>query len=99
MSDTATKIEENLKLKEPPLYKVVFINDDVTPMDFVMNCLMSIFMHAIDAAQDLTHRIHQEGFAVVAVLPYEIAEQKGIETTVLSRNNNYPLQVKIEADN
>ena len=98
MSDTATKIEENLKLKEPPLYKVLFIDDDVTPMYFVVNCLMSIFMHTIDAAQDLTHKIHQEGFAIVAVLPYEIAEQKGIETTVLSRNNNYPLQIKIEAD-
>ena len=98
MSDTATKIEENLKLKEPPLYKVLFIDDDVTPMDFVVNCLMSIFMHTITAAQDLTHKIHQEGSAIVAVLPYEIAEQKGIETTVLSRNNNYPLQIKIEAD-
>ena len=98
MSDTAVKIEENLKLKEPPLYKVVFLNDDVTPMDFVMNCLMSIFMHDINTSQDLTQKIHQDGFAVVAVLPYEIAEQKGIETTVLSRNNNYPLQVKIEAD-
>ena len=98
MSDTATKIEENLKLKEPPLYKVVFINDDVTPVDFVVNCLMSIFMHDIDTSQNLTQKVHQDGFAVVAVLPYEIAEQKGIETTVLSRNNNYPLQVKIEAD-
>jgi ATP-dependent Clp protease adaptor protein ClpS len=99
VSDTATKIEENLKLKEPPLYKVLFINDDVTPIDFVVNCLMSIFMHTIDAAQDLTRKVHTDGFAIVAILPYEIAEQKGIETTVLSRNNNFPLQIKIEADN
>jgi ATP-dependent Clp protease adaptor protein ClpS len=98
-TDTLTKIEENLDLKEPSLYKVVFLNDDVTPMDFVMNCLMSIFNHSLTEAEELTHKIHQEGFAIVAVLPYEIAEQKGIETTVLSRNNNYPLQVKIEADN
>ena len=98
MSDTATKIEENLSLKEPPLYKVIFIDDDVTPIDFVVNCLMSIFMHTIDTAQDLTQKVHTDGFAIVAILPYEIAEQKGIETTVLSRNNNYPLQIKIEAD-
>jgi ATP-dependent Clp protease adaptor protein ClpS len=97
--DTVTKVEQNLSLKEPPLYKVVFLNDDVTPVDFVVNCLMAIFSHSIDAAQDLTQKIHQEGFAIVAVLPYEIAEQKGIETTVLSRNNSYPLQIKIEADN
>jgi len=98
MSDTATKIKKQLDLKEPPLYKVIFINDDVTPMDFVINVLMSIFKHTIEEAQELTHKIHVEDSAIVAILPYEIAEQNGIETTVLARNNNYPLQVKIEAD-
>ena len=97
-TDTLTKIEENLNLKEPSLYKVIFVNDDVTPVDFVIQALMSIFMHDLTTAEELTQKIHAEGLAIVAVLPYEIAEQKGIETTVLSRNNNYPLQVKIEAD-
>jgi len=97
-TDTLTKIEENLGLKEPSLYKVILLNDDVTPTDFVQNCLMSIFMHDLTTAEELTQKVHDEGLAIVAVLPYEIAEQKGIETTVLSRNNNYPLQVKIEED-
>ena len=98
MSDTATKIKKQLDLKEPPLYKVIFINDDVTPMDFVINVLMSIFKHTIEEAQELTYKVDTEGSAIVAILPYEIAEQHGIEVTVLARNNNYPLQVKIEAD-
>ena len=51
MSDTATKIKKQLDLKEPPLYKVIFINDDVTPMDFVINVLMSIFKHTIEHGQ------------------------------------------------
>ena len=96
--DTLTKIEENLDLKEPSLYKVIFVNDDVTPVDFVIQALMSIFSHDLNTAEELTQKVHDEDMAIVAVLPYEIAEQKGIETTVLSRNNNYPLQVKIEAD-
>jgi len=98
MSDTATKIKKQLDLKEPPLYKVIFINDDVTPMDFVVNVLMTVFNHSLAEAEELTHKIHVEDSAIVAILPYEIAEQNGIETTVLARNNNYPLQVKIEAD-
>ena len=43
-------------------------------------------------------KVHEEGSAVVAVLPYELAEQKGIEVTLLARNNGFPLQVKIEQD-
>jgi ATP-dependent Clp protease adapter protein ClpS len=43
-------------------------------------------------------KVHEEGSAVVAVLPYEMAEQKGIEVTLLARNNGFPLQVKIEQD-
>jgi ATP-dependent Clp protease adaptor protein ClpS len=98
MSDTAVKIKKQLDLKEPPLYKVIFIDDDVTPMDFVINVLMTVFSHTLEEAQELTYKVDTEGSAIVAILPYEIAEQHGIEVTVLARNNNYPLQVKIEAD-
>lgn len=98
MSDTAVKIKKQLDLKEPPLYKVIFIDDDVTPVDFVINVLMTVFSHTLEESQELTYKVDAEGSAIVAVLPYEIAEQHGIEVTVLARNNNYPLQVKIEAD-
>jgi ATP-dependent Clp protease adaptor protein ClpS len=98
MTDVAVKVEKQLDLKEPPLYKVIFIDDDVTPMDFVIKILMTTFKHTLEESQELTHKVDSEGSAIVAILPYEIAEQHGIEVTVLARNNNYPLQVKIEAD-
>lgn len=74
------------------------MNDDVTRMDFVIAVLMEIFGHNEDSAQLLTVQIHEQGSAVVAVFPYEIAEQKAIETTLLARNNNFPLDVKVRAE-
>lgn len=55
-TDTLTKIEENLDLKEPSLYKVILLNDDVTPVDFVIQALMSIFMHDLTTAEELTQK-------------------------------------------
>ena len=97
-TDTKIKIKPNLALAEPPLYKIIYINDDVTSMNFVVNSLISYFNYNEDTATSLTQNIHTEGSAVVAILPYEIAEQKGIEVTLEARSQGYPLQVKVEAD-
>jgi ATP-dependent Clp protease adaptor protein ClpS len=67
-------------------------------MEFVIESLVSVFKLTVDQAEALTHKIHEEGSAVVAVLPYEIAEQKGIEVTVMAKNQGYPLVVKLESD-
>lgn len=93
-----TKIEPKLNLKEPKLFKVIYLNDDKTTMEFVIESLVTIFDISNDRAIELTHQIHEEGSAVVAVMPYEIAEQKGIEVTVLARSQGFPLQVKLEID-
>jgi ATP-dependent Clp protease adaptor protein ClpS len=98
-SDTKVKIKPNLALAEPPLYKIIYINDDVTSMNFVVNSLIDYFNYNEDTATSLTHDIHNKGSAVVAVLPYEIAEQKGIEVTLDARSQGFPLQVKVEAEN
>ena len=92
------QIDEKIKQKilEPALYKVVFLNDDQTPMEFVIECLVGIFKHTETTARDLTVKIHEEGSAIVGVYTFEIAEQKGIETTVLARDEGYPLQVKVQ---
>jgi ATP-dependent Clp protease adaptor protein ClpS len=92
------KIEPKLDLPPPGKFQVVFFNDDVTSMEFVMMVLHEIFGHDADASHDLTMRIHMEGNATVAVLPYEIAEQKAVEVTLLARNNNYPLDVRIRPE-
>ena len=96
-SDTQVTIKPNLKLTEPPLYKVIYMNDDQTTMDFVVRSLIDHFNYTIETSENITTSIHEDGSAVVAVLPYEIAEQKGIEVTLDARSEGFPLQVKIEA--
>ena len=97
-TETKIKIKPNLALAEPPLYKIIYINDNVTSMEFVVGSLIDYFNYTQDTASSITHNIHEEGSAVVAVLPYEIAEQKGIEVTLEARSQGYPLQVKVEAE-
>jgi len=78
------------------MFRVIYLNDDQTPMEFVISTLIEHFDYNIDSAQDITLAIHETGSAVVAVLPYELAEQKGVEITVQARGEGYPLQIKLE---
>lgn len=98
-SGTVTKIEVNQLLKEPPMFKVIYLNDNQTSVEFVIETLLDFFNYTPDTAVKITQDIHESGSAVVAVLPYEVAEQKGIEVTVSARSQNYPLQVKLEPEN
>jgi ATP-dependent Clp protease adaptor protein ClpS len=95
---TKTRPVPNLELKEPPLYKVIYINDSVTSMEFVIQTLIDIFNHSVESATEITQKIHEEGSSVVATLPYEMAEQKGVEVTQLARANGFPLQIKLEPE-
>lgn len=97
-SDVKQKIKPNITLQEPPLFKIIYLNDDVTSMQFVVNSLIEYFNYNNDTASQITQDIHNKGSAVVAVLPYEIAEQKGIEVTLEARAQGFPLQVKVEAE-
>ena len=97
-NQTNLKIEPRLNLQEPKRFRVVFINDETTTMEFIVEVLKNIFNYDEESAQEMTMRIHTDGAAVVAVYPYELAEQKGIETTMLARNNGFPLQVKLEPE-
>ena len=92
------EIDEKIKQKitEPDLYKVIFLNYNQTPMEFVIDVRVQIFKHSDTTARDLTIKIHEEGSAVVGVYTYEIAEQKGVEATNLSRTHGFPLQIKVE---
>lgn len=97
-TETKIKIKPNLALQEPPMYKIIYMNDDVTSMEFVVGSLIDYFNYTEDTASNITVDIHEKGSAVVAVLPYEIAEQKGIEVTLEARSQGYPLLVKVEAE-
>lgn len=97
-SEVKTKIRPNLSLQEPPLFKIIYMNDEVTSMEFVIQTLIEYFNYNNDTAAHITNDIHQNGSAVVAVLPYEIAEQKGIEVTLEARAKGFPLQIKVESE-
>jgi ATP-dependent Clp protease adaptor protein ClpS len=98
MSRTDTITRPVVGLQEPPMFKIIYLNDNQTTIEFVIDTLINFFDYTENTALKITQDIHQEGSAVVAVLPYEIAEQKGIEVTIHARSNNYPLQVKLEPE-
>jgi ATP-dependent Clp protease adaptor protein ClpS len=98
MANAETSVKTNTSLKEPPLFKIIYINDDKTTVEFVINSLVEHFEYTEDTAEKITLDIHDAGSAVVAILPYEVAEQKGIEVTVSARTEGYPLQIKLEPD-
>lgn len=92
------KTRTRSEVKEPRKYRVIYINDDVTTAEFVISTLLTIFGKSNKEAEDITVKIHEEGSAIVAVLPYEIAEQKGIEVQQLAKHNYFPLVVKLEIE-
>tara|TARA_B110000503_G_scaffold23743_1_gene37195 strand:- start:623 stop:934 length:312 start_codon:yes stop_codon:yes gene_type:complete len=92
------KLDEKLKKKitQPSKYNVVMLNDEVTPMDWVMSILKEIYKHSSATSEELTMRIHTDGNAIVGTYAFEIAEQKATETINASRNHGFPLTVKID---
>lgn len=84
------------KLKKPPRYKVLLINDDYTPMEFVVQLLVQFFyMNQEKAAQVMLH-VHQKGVGVCGVFPREIAETKVQQVMDCARKNQHPLQCTME---
>ena len=97
---TDVDIDEKIKLdiREPSVYNVIMLNDDTTPIEWVMGILKEIFRHSTSDAEALTMKIHTEGSAVVGTYKYEIAEQKAVETINASRNSGFPLVCKVEEE-
>jgi len=93
------RIQIKTNIQPPSLFNVIYLNDNVTTMEFVVESLKTIFHHSEQTAHEITLKIHQEGSSVVSTLPYEIAEQKGVEATLGARNNGFPLNVKLEPAN
>lgn len=99
-TDLDVQIDEKIKIdiSEPKRYKVIFLNDDKTPIEFVIEILKDIFRHTDETAKDITLKVHHEGSAVVGVYTFEIAEQKGVEATHVARQAGFPLQIKIDQE-
>ena len=100
MPSTDIQLDEKIKIKvsEPKNWKVVLLNDDTTPMEFVIAILMDIFKHTNNSATDITMQIHETGSGIAGVYSFEIAEAKAVESTQLARANGHPLQIKLEEE-
>ncbi|MBF0561684.1 MAG: ATP-dependent Clp protease adapter ClpS [Alphaproteobacteria bacterium] len=95
-TDVATK--SRLKTKRPSMYKVLMLNDDYTPMEFVVHVLESYFNKSREEATRIMLHVHQRGVGICGVFTYEVAETKVQQVMDLARRNQHPLQCTIEKD-
>ena len=86
------------KTKRPSLYKVLLLNDDYTPMEFVVYVLQRFFSMDQGRAVDIMLTVHNKGLAVVGVFPFEIAETKVTQVMDCARSNQHPLQCTMEKE-
>ena len=88
--------EAKPRLKRPPLYRVILLNDDYTPMEFVVLVLQQFFSMSIEDATRVMLQVHQKGVAVCGVFTYEVAETKVTQVIDFARENQHPLQCTLE---
>ena len=84
------------ELKRPPMYKVILLNDDYTPMEFVVHILESFFSMNREKATQIMLAVHSEGSAVVGIFPRDIAETKSEQVNTYAQENNHPLMSTVE---
>lgn len=95
--DSGVVVEEaRPKVKQPPLYQVVLLNDDYTPMEFVVDVLEKFFSLNRPAATRIMLEVHTKGKGVCGVFTYEIAETKVAQVTTYARDNQHPLMCTLE---
>jgi len=100
MASTDIAIDEKIKvvITEPKRWKVIIVNDDVTPMEFVIGVLIETFRHTESTARDIMLQVHETGSGVAGIYSFEIAEAKAVEATNTARTSNFPLQLKLEEE-
>ena len=100
MPGTDIQLDEKIKVTvtEPKRWKVIFLNDDTTPVEFVIQLLTQVFRHTENTAKDITMQVHETGSGIAGVYSFEIAEAKAVEATQLARVNGFPLQIKLEEE-
>ncbi len=97
-SDAGVQTRTKTKIKRPSLYKVLLLNDDYTPMEFVVYVLQRFFSKGQEPAVDIMLTVHNKGLAVVGVYPFEIAETKVTQVVDCARSNQHPLQCTMEKE-
>ncbi|NLW04871.1 MAG: ATP-dependent Clp protease adapter ClpS [Pseudomonadaceae bacterium] len=96
LSGGLATLEAKPKLKQPPKYKVVMLNDDFTPMEFVVEVLMSFFYMDAEKAAQVMLTVHTQGKAVCGIFTRDVAETKAALVTDFARENEHPLMCNVE---
>ena len=91
-------VPEKPQLKRPPMYKVIMLNDDYTPMEFVVHVLEKYFGKGREDAERIMLHVHQKGVGVCGVYTYEVAETKVAQVMDFARQHGHPLQCTLEKE-
>ena len=97
-SRTGLATKTRPKTKKPSLYKVLLLNDDYTPMEFVVHVLEKYFSKGREEATRIMLHVHHKGVGICGVYPYEVAETKVTQVMDFSRQNGHPLQCTMEKE-
>ncbi len=95
-NDNNLLTKEKVKLKKPDMYAVIMLNDDYTPMEFVIYVLQSVFKKNYEDAKNIMLLIHNEGKGICGVFPLDIAETKANQVIEFARINQHPLECKVQ---
>jgi ATP-dependent Clp protease adaptor protein ClpS len=95
---TSVITREKAKTKKPSMYKVLLLNDDYTPMEFVVHVLQTFFAKTVEDATRIMLHVHQKGVGVCGVYTFEVAETKVTQVMDFARKHGHPLQCTMEKD-
>ena len=95
-TDTIVRPKAKTKTQRPNLYRVLLLNDDYTPMEFVVLVLQEVFNKSREEATRIMYHVHQKGVGECGVFPYEVAETKVTRVMDSARKNQHPLQCVME---
>ena len=91
-------LEEKTKPKRPSFYQVIIVNDDYTPMEFVVLVLERFFAKNNNEATQIMYHVHKKGMGVCGIYPYEVAETKVVQVMDFAKKNQHPLQCVLEKE-
>jgi ATP-dependent Clp protease adaptor protein ClpS len=91
-------LDSRTQTKKPSMYKVIMINDDYTPMEFVIYVLQQFFGRSGSEATAIMMNVHQKGVGICGVYSFEVAESKAQKTMQYARQNEHPLQLQLEKE-
>ena len=91
-------LEEKTKPKRPSLYQVIIVNDDYTPMEFVVLVLERFFAKNNNEATQIMYHVHKKGMGVCGIYPYEVAETKVVQVMDFAKKHQHPLQCVLEKE-